>query len=260
MTTTVPGLPSDVSVHGWRTDALLQSTHLPVLVVIAGGVLWIGYQLARSRLAPVAGPASEAAEPTPRALVVAVLAIAALIFVAIDGRLMCASRNDRAARRAALAAARADPATVRIEINAQQWAWNVRYAGVDGRFATADDVVVVGELRLPIDRPVIIQLASSDVVHSLSIPNLRVKMDAVPGRINTLTFRARSPGDYEIACAQFCGTAHYKMRGLVRVVAAEEFERWHRRASADARAVHAEDTRGRGSSVSSWGWPWRDDD
>src|SRR4029078_11238312 len=100
---------------------------------------------------------------------------------------------------------------VRVEINAQRWAWNIRYAGLDGRFATDDDLVSLGDLRLPVDRPVIIERGASDVVHALSLPSFRVKLDAVPGRIHRTWFRPRSTGTFEIACAQRCAVAHPRM-------------------------------------------------
>src|SRR5205085_8846731 len=84
----------------------------------------------------------------------------------------------------AFAEADADPRTVRIEVNARQWVWEARYAGTDGRFGTPDDIVVTNHLRVPVGSKVLFQLASTDVIHGFSLPNFRVKQDAVPGMIN----------------------------------------------------------------------------
>src|SRR5581483_7940233 len=101
---------------------------------------------------------------------------------------------------------------VRIEVNAHQWAWDVRYTGPDGKFNTADDVTSLNEITVPVDAPVILELASTDVVHSLYIPNLRIKQDVVPGTLTKAWFQATETGQFEIGCAQHCGTHHYKMR------------------------------------------------
>ena len=73
------------------------------------------------------------------------------------------------------------PDAVRIEVNAHQWAWDARYAGPDGKFNTKDDIVTLNDIRVPVDTPVLLQLASTDVIHSFYLPNFRVKQDAVPG-------------------------------------------------------------------------------
>ena len=86
------------------------------------------------------------------------------------------------------------PDAVRIEINAHQWAWDARYAGPDGKFNTEDDIVTLNDIRVPVDTPVILELASADVIHSFYLPNLRIKQDAMPGMINRMWFQAKETG------------------------------------------------------------------
>jgi cytochrome c oxidase subunit 2 len=74
----------------------------------------------------------------------------------------------------------ADPSALRVEVTARQWSWTFRTAGPDARFGTPDDVVTLGELHVPIGRPVYVKLRSKDVVHSLYLPNFRTKIDAIP--------------------------------------------------------------------------------
>ena len=162
---------------------------------------------------------------------------------------------------------------MRIEVSAQQCAWNVRYAGADGAFATIDDPVVTGLLVVPVNSPVIIQLASADVVHAFHLPNVRIKRDAIPGQIATVWFEAREVGDYDLLCAQFCGPAHYRMSGTLRVVSRSEFERFVAQGSADSIAMRREDERSRSDDPEreptraqwptepprfgrDWGWAW----
>ena len=69
-----------------------------------------------------------------------------------------------------------------------------RYAGPDGKFNTRDDIVTTNDMRVPVGVPVLLQLAASDVLHSFSLPNFRIKQDAVPGMINRLWFQAKETG------------------------------------------------------------------
>ena len=144
------------------------------------------------------------------------------------------------------------PDVVRIEINAHQWAWVARYAGPDGSFGTADDVVTTNDLRVPVGQPVLIQLASTDVIHSLYLPNLRVKRDAVPGMVNGLWFQADQVGQFDFGCAQHCGPNHYKMRGVLTVLSKDDYQRWLREFSEVAqRGYDPED------QEAHWAWAWR---
>ncbi len=140
-----------------------------------------------------------------------------------------------------------------IEVVAQQFLWNVRYPGKDGKFgktspkliddkeqnnigldyndpASKDDIVFQAseeyKIYLPVNVPVVFRLTSRDVIHSFFLPHFRVKQDAVPGMITQVWFTPKKIGEYELACAELCGLGHYKMRGKVKVVSKEEFEKW----------------------------------
>jgi cytochrome c oxidase subunit 2 len=75
---------------------------------------------------------------------------------------------------------------------------------------------------------VILDIMSKDVIHGFNVPALRLKQDAIPGQSVSIWFTATRPGVYEIACAQLCGLAHYKMRGVVTVESPEAFAAWVR--------------------------------
>lgn len=135
-----------------------------------------------------------------------------------------------------------------IEVIAQQFEWIVRYPGEDGKFGRTDPTLVDGEanpagldandpaamddvvarraMHLPTGRTVYLRLRSRDVLHSFSIPAFRVKQDVVPGIISGTQFVPTRPGRYEIACAELCGMAHYKMGGRVVVHSPEEYTQW----------------------------------
>jgi len=137
---------------------------------------------------------------------------------------------------------------VQIDVFAQQFAWNVRYPGPDGIFgrvdasfidemsnpmgldrsdaAAVDDVVVINQFFVPVDRPVQVTLRSRDVIHSLFLPNFRVKQDAVPGMSIPVWFVPTEEGRFEVACTELCGLAHYRMMGFFNVLPQGEFEDW----------------------------------
>jgi cytochrome c oxidase subunit 2 len=135
-----------------------------------------------------------------------------------------------------------------IDVTAQQFLWNVRYPGPDGKFgrtdpalmddvsnplglvksdpAGADDIVTINDIALKVDPPVRIVLRSKDVIHSFFLPHFRVKQDAVPGMSPEIVFTPTRTGDFELACAELCGLAHYRMRGFVHVFTDEQFADW----------------------------------
>lgn len=241
------GLPKDVSVHGWRIDRLLGTTTVFVAIMFVVTVVWIAWACLRHGRAHRA----EYDHGSAGKQIAKALALSAVIFFVVDGNLWVNGLSDMNDAFWNFGAAEANPKAVRIEINARQWAWDARYAGPDGKFNTADDIVTLNDLRVPVNAPVLFQLAATDVVHSFSLPNLRVKQDAVPGQINRLWFEAKETGVFEISCAQHCGTNHYKMRGTLTVLPEPAFAAWAAEASALARRTwDAADT------TAHWGWDW----
>jgi cytochrome c oxidase subunit 2 len=111
---------------------------------------------------------------------------------------------------------------VNIELVGHQWWWEARYRDADPtrEFSTAN------ELHIPVGRPVIVTLRSSDVIHSLWIPNLQGKKDLIPGRTATLRLRADRAGIYRGQCAEFCGLEHAMMALLVEAEPNERYEAW----------------------------------
>lgn len=140
------------------------------------------------------------------------------------------------------------PASLRVEVLAKQFAWNFRYAGADGRFArtklelrndatgnpfgiddsdpAAKDDVSNAALRVPAGQVIELRLNAQDVIHSFFVRELRLKQDAVPGMEIPLRFIAEKPGTYEIACAELCGLGHHQMRSVLIVLPPAEFADW----------------------------------
>jgi cytochrome c oxidase subunit 2 len=163
---------------------------------------------------------------------------------------------------------------VQIEVSARQFEWRVRYPSserlekwlnqtsdknvVDDfnsfpRYPQQDDVRLVNEVHLWKGHTLLLQLSTIDVIHSFNIPHMRVKQDALPGKVIPVWFtptRANTRYDvkekvwkdaidvetgredrsnyrWEIACAELCGWGHHRMIGRVYVhETREDFFTW----------------------------------
>lgn len=115
-----------------------------------------------------------------------------------------------------------------IRITGKQWMWKAAHAGGQRE---------LGELHVPVGRPVKLVMASEDVIHSFYVPALRIKHDVIPGRYETMWFEADRPGSYRILCTEYCGTAHAEMGGFLHVLRAADYGAWLGTQSTDASLV-----------------------
>ena len=241
-----PVITPDASREGHRADAVFWYTTVAAgvafaLVVAALTVLLARYRRSRSPKAAYETGAGRGARTLT-------LALAGLVFVVIDLNLVRMSKRDMDQY---LFAFPSGPDVVRVEVMPQQWAWNVRYPGPNGVFGDGDDVVALNEVRVPVSRPVMLNLKSKDVVHSFYVPNFRLKHDANPGFVTRAWFTPTRTGRYEIACSQVCGWAHYLMKGTLVAMPEAEWKTWLGEAEADAaRRFDPAD------KEQLWGWEW----
>ena len=245
------GLPPLASAHGGQIDSLIGWTHLFMLILFVGWGGFFVYALVRFRRSrhPVAdytGVKSHASNYSE----VAVAVVEAILLFAFSIPIWAMRVDHMPAESEALL----------VQVTGEQFAWNIHYAGPDGKFgrldlklldvqsnplgldrsdpAAKDDVTTLNQLFLPVNKPILLRLRSKDVIHSFGVPEFRVKQDAVPGltipiwfvpNVTTAEMRSRTGNpefQYEIACAQLCGLGHAKMRGFVTVQTAEEFQKW----------------------------------
>lgn len=94
----------------------------------------------------------------------------------------------------------------RIEVRAHQWWWEVNHPDAPG-----GPLITRNQIYAPARRPLLISVTAQDVIHSFWIPRLGGKIDAIPGRVNTIRLVADEPGSYGGVCAEFCGTGHAAM-------------------------------------------------
>ena len=121
------------------------------------------------------------------------------------------------------------PEILHVNVTGHQWFFEFEYpdAGGGKRITTAN------ELRIPVDRPVRLNLESDDVLHSFWVPKLAGKVDMIPTRTNHMWFQAdRDKIDEELPatffgqCAELCGIAHALMRFRVTVMDQADFDSW----------------------------------
>jgi cytochrome c oxidase subunit 2 len=241
------GRPVDVSLDGWRSDWLFNVTTVSITVlflIMAGILVWTSL-MHRDR--PDRQAHYEHGVGRKHLLLTAV--ISSIIFFGVDGTLLYNSFVDLSTAFWNFPTKADTP--VQIEVFAQQWAWNVRYAGPDGKFNTPDDIVTLNDMRVPLNRPVMVKLKSKDVIHSFYLPNFRTKQDAFPGAVTQMWFQAKQQGEFEIGCAQHCGVSHYKMHGVLSITSADDYNAWLKDAAVDAQRRYDE-----ADTDAHWGWDW----
>jgi cytochrome c oxidase subunit 2 len=149
-----------------------------------------------------------------------------------------------------------DPDTIRMRALGEKFLWNFQYPGSDmmlstwsPRFVTGaenptgmdkldpnskDDFVNPGTMRLPVNRPVIVDVASKDVIHNLALVPMRAAQDAIPGVKAHLWSKPVKEGSWEIICGQLCGPGHAQMKAMLEVVSQKDFDDWSKEQSAGA--------------------------
>jgi len=107
---------------------------------------------------------------------------------------------------------------MKIKVIAQMWSWRFEY----------ENGMIEDTLYVPVNRPVVLNMESVDVIHSLYIPAFRIKEDVVPGKAeNYMWFKSLIPGSYDLFCAEYCGLRHSYMGTTVEVLEEGEFDKWY---------------------------------
>lgn len=147
---------------------------------------------------------------------------------------------------------------INIEVTGEQFKWSLRYAGADNQIGARNyklttptnglgidfkdqkswDDKLVGEIVIPVNKPVRFTVGSKDVLHSFYLPDFRAQINAVPGmptyfqftpRLTTAEVRVQRNNpeyNYVLLCAKNCGAGHYNMQAKVTVVSEAEYATW----------------------------------
>jgi cytochrome c oxidase subunit II len=122
----------------------------------------------------------------------------------------------------AAVASPATPPALTVRVTGHQWWWEVQYLDpAPDRIATT-----ANEIHIPVGRPVRIEVAAGDVIHSFWVPELAGKTDLIPGQTNVTWVQADHPGVYRGQCAEYCGMQHAKMAMSVVAEPPAAFEEW----------------------------------
>ncbi len=232
------GLPPNLSVHGPAIDHLIIVIHWFMAALFVGWGAFFIYCLIRFRKRPGHSAVYESTHSKlPKLLEVGVALFEVFLLVGLSYPIWSKYKNQPPA----------EDQAVSVRVVAQQFAWNIHYPGQDGKFgksdpkmisggnplgldlndpAARDDIVTINQLHVPVHKPVIVHISSSDVIHGFNIPVMRVKQDAIPGMSIPVWFEATQTGQFDIACAQLCGNGHSMMRGYLTVDTPEAFNAW----------------------------------
>lgn len=104
-----------------------------------------------------------------------------------------------------------------VKVTGRQWNWSFEYP--NGKRTST--------LYAALGRPMKLEVRSADVVHGFFIPAFRLKIDALPGKLNTTWFEPTLLGSYDIECTVICGVDHSLMLSKVVVVPEDAFKAWY---------------------------------
>jgi cytochrome c oxidase subunit 2 len=110
---------------------------------------------------------------------------------------------------------------MRVNVTGQQFTWSFEYPQAGGGQPVRSNV-----LYLPEGRPVHFYVKSKDVIHDFWIPEMRMKVDAVPGITTDYRLTPIKTGSYSVVCAELCGIGHAYMRQTAKVISASAFGTW----------------------------------
>ncbi len=232
------GLPIQASEHAPEIDDMIILIHWLMAVLFFGWGAFYVYTLIRFRAS--ANPKADytgVTSHTSSYLEIGVAVIEAVLLIGFAIPAWAHRVNDVPPE---------EEATV-VNVIGKQFEWISHYPGEDGRWGRrdislitptntigldrsdpngADDIVSINQLNLPVNKPVIVNLTSQDVIHSFGIAEMRVKQDAVPGLQIPVWWVPNQVGNWEVNCSQLCGLGHYRMRGFVTIMEQEDYDAW----------------------------------
>ena len=115
---------------------------------------------------------------------------------------------------------RPPPGAMEIDVVGKQWMWKIQHPEGNRE---------INELHVPVGRMVKLVMTSEDVIHSLYLPEFRIKQDVLPGRYTAEWFKADRIGTYHLFCSEYCGTSHSHMVGQVIVMSLADYQAWLQR-------------------------------
>ncbi len=231
------GLPAPAAEHAPLVDNMLEFVHWFMLILFVGWFSFFVYTLIRFHKSrnPKASYKGVKSHLSTHAEVGVVL-VEAVLLIGFAIPIWSSRVNEFPKEGAAM-----------VRAYGKQFGWNFWYPGVDNIYgktsvelisasnplgldktnpAALDDMVIMGNMRTPVGRPVIVEVSSQDVIHNFAMPHMRIAHDALPGSLIPIWFTPTKVGEYEVICGQLCGAGHYSMKAIVTVEPAADYDAW----------------------------------
>ena len=250
------GLPDNYSAHGGHVDHLIVVVHWFMLALFVGWTafffvcLWKFWHK-RNPKASYDGVRNHLSSH----MEVAVIIIEAVLLLGFAFPLW-ANRVD-----SWKVVQEMDP--VRVRVVGWQFGWTYHYPGIDGKFGRTDAALISGTndlgidytdpnsyddfvapvLKIPVDRPSVLNIGSKDVIHNYAIVPMRVQQDAIPGKEIAMWFTPTEVMETSVVCAQLCGEGHANMIGTMEVVPQDDYGSWATTQSETALEANSKDSK-----------------
>jgi cytochrome c oxidase subunit 2 len=232
------GQPPNVSEHGYQIDHIIEFCHWFMGALFVGWWIYFIFVLWRFHKSrnPVANHEGVTSGISTH-LEFAVVLIEAVLLIGFAIPLWAKRVNDFPS----------DKNAILVHAIGQQFNWNFHLPGPDGVFGrrdlalvsnsnpigldqndphSKDDLVLLNELHVPVDRNVVVDVSSKDVIHNFALPSMRSAQDAIPGQVIPMWFKPIKTGTYDIVCGQLCGLGHYSMKGSLVVDTPADYQAW----------------------------------
>ncbi|HYF36968.1 MAG TPA: cytochrome c oxidase subunit II [Prosthecobacter sp.] len=247
------GITANASEHGGLVDHMLGFVHWFMLVLGLGWsifliVVFTRFRAGKNRKADYHGVRGHASTH----IEIGVVIVEAILLLGFAFPLWSHQADDYPT----------DPNTIKMRAMGEKFTWNFQYPGSDLMLSTwnpryiaggsnpvgidrldpngKDDFVNPGTMRLPVNRAVIVDVASKDVIHNLALVPMRAAQDAIPGVKAHMWFKPVKEGTWDVICGQLCGPGHAQMKAVLEVVSEKDFEDWSKEQSASAAKKSAE--------------------
>ncbi len=233
------GIPENFSLHGADVDHIMDVVHWFMIALGVGWTIFFLFCLWRFRQSRNPKASYEGVRSHLSShLEIGVIIIEAVLLLGFAFPLW-ADRTDKWDH-----VQRQNP--VRVRVVGWQFGWTYHYPGADGKFGRIDPALISGTnelgidhsdpnalddftaplLKLPLNRPSVLNIGSKDVIHNYSIIPMRIQQDAIPGKEIPMWFTPIATLETFVVCGQLCGEGHGNMTGTMEVIPAADFDKW----------------------------------
>lgn len=130
----------------------------------------------------------------------------------------------------------AESESIVIKVEGSKWKWKYEYPAnasgyvhkIGGVYNLEKNTTGISGLYVPVNTNIILEMTAptDDVIHSWFVPAFRMKEDVVPGRTTKQWFNSDTVGEYDVECAEYCGTLHSYMYSRIIVMEKDKYDAW----------------------------------